>query len=500
MQIKPAVRGSDKAACSSISPRTRAQRSALPGEPRGPALAQPYPAAARPRQAAQEPRAGRRRAGTAPAARAEARGGHPAPSRGRQGPAGRSPWRSHPGAPRCSWAGPASAGGSGWSCRRWWPCGESAAVGRRHVGPRPPPTPTAAPGGAGMRNPRPSRTPSRSPRPAPALTRRCRWWCSWRVPRPPGPTPTACFWGAGGTRCLRYGPSTCLSREPGRGEEGAGERGEGGEGRSQTSTAGQRHGRSEQQQGRSAPRRALRKGGAVPARARLPLAPRRAHWAAASAAQPIGSGVTRAASGDWLGRAHSRPPVLQRGRWGALQGLRAKVGAWRPLAALAGPGAPVPGRRSCGSAGRSGPRGTRLGPAPDTGPVPREERRCRRDRPWFSPWGHAGLLRERRGGEAAGCAPWRCPRASAAAPEHRPAQGHGASPAGRDGTSGALGERDQNSARSDSPLQPSLNEGTSLLFLPPSYAFPWVFAPRLCLRNFTLLRLFSSVKEGNLWS
>lgn len=41
---------------------------------------------------------------------------------------------------------------------------------------------------------------------------------------------------------------------------------------------------------RAAPRAPQR--GAVPSRARLPLALRRAHWAASSVAQPIGSGVT----------------------------------------------------------------------------------------------------------------------------------------------------------------------------------------------------------------
>lgn len=87
MQIKPAVRGLDKAARSSIFPRTRAQRSAESyGDPLEAGLSGRRPAP--PGSAGAAGRAGRRRAGSAPAARAEARGGHPAPSRGLQGPAG----------------------------------------------------------------------------------------------------------------------------------------------------------------------------------------------------------------------------------------------------------------------------------------------------------------------------------------------------------------------------------------------------------------------------
>lgn len=117
------------------------------------------------RQAAMEARAGRRRAGSAPAARAETRGGHPRAlprPAGTGGPAhleevilvhhaavGQGPHQP-PGQGGLAAVGDPAA--------RARPSG-SATWGRVH-----PPTPTAAPGGAGMRDPCPSRSPSRFPR------------------------------------------------------------------------------------------------------------------------------------------------------------------------------------------------------------------------------------------------------------------------------------------------------------------------------------------------
>lgn len=172
MQIKPAVRGSDKAARSSIFPRTRALR----GKPWGPCGAQAYPGGARPRRAAQSRGQGR-----------AAQGGHRASS------AGGSPRGSPRALPRPAGAGgpahleevvlvhhaavgqgPHQPAGQGGLAAVGDPAARARPSGSATWGPRPPPTPTAAPGGAGMRDPRPSRSPSRFPRPVPALTRRCR--------------------------------------------------------------------------------------------------------------------------------------------------------------------------------------------------------------------------------------------------------------------------------------------------------------------------------------
>lgn len=54
------------------------------------------------------------------------------------------------------------------------PAARARPSGRATWGRSTPPTPTAASGGAGTRDPRQSRGPSRRPRPVPALTRRCR--------------------------------------------------------------------------------------------------------------------------------------------------------------------------------------------------------------------------------------------------------------------------------------------------------------------------------------
>lgn len=164
----------------------------------------------------------------------------------------------------------------------------------------------------------------------------------------------------------------------------------------------------------------------MPARARLPLALRRALWAAASAAQPIGSGLTRTAHDDWLGRARSRPAA--RGRWtSSAPGKGGDVGG--AAAPPAGSGGAAQGRafpsREGGAAALPGARGCRrLGWAPLRTPARlcSEELLWGRDRPWLpvrareAPEGAAG-------GKAAGGArgaPCRCPGRSAAAPQHRP--------------------------------------------------------------------------------
>lgn len=132
-----------------------------------------------------------------------------------------------------------------------------------------------------------------------------------------------------------------------------------------------------QSSSRAGPRRAARSAKGGGARARAPsLALRRAHWAAASAVQPIESVVTLTARGDWLGCAHSRPAVLQRDRSGELDGLRAGEGrrrerwvhgapCWLPRRAAHSPPARVEWRHCR----RSGLPAARLNPSPFTGPV-----------------------------------------------------------------------------------------------------------------------------------